>query len=103
MIKDFSVVSEAEVEVFLEFPCFFYDSTDAGNLISGSSALSKSTLYICKFLVHILLKPTLKDFEHNTASMWNVYIFEKDIYNTDKEFVSFHLFMSSLISFISIL
>ena len=103
MVKDFSIVNEAEVDVFLEFPCFFYDSTDVGNLISGSSALSKSTLYIWKFSVHMLLKPTLKDFEHNLASIWNVYILGKDIHNTDKEFVSFDLFMSSLISFISIL
>ena len=69
MIKDFSVVSEAEVEVFLEFPCFFYDSTDAGNLISGSSALSKSTLNIWEFSVHVLLKPSLEKFEHYFASL----------------------------------
>ena len=69
MVKDFSIVNEAEVGVFLESPCFFYDSTDVGNLISGSSALSKSTLYIRKFSVHMLLKPTLKDFEHYLVSM----------------------------------
>jgi len=62
-VKDFSVVNEAEVDVFLEFPYFFYDPTDGGNLISGSSAFSKSSLYIWKFLVHILLKPSLKYFE----------------------------------------
>ena len=69
-LKDFSVVSEA-VDVFLIFPCFFYDPRDVGNLISGSSAFSKSSLYIWKFLVHVLLKSSLKDFEHYLASMWN--------------------------------
>ena len=54
---------ETEVDVFLEFSCFFYDPADAGNLISGSSAFSKSTLYIWKISVHVLLKPSLKDFE----------------------------------------
>ena len=60
IVKDFSAVSEAEVDVFLEFPCFFYDSADVGNLISGSSAFLKSSLTIWKFLVHVLLKPSLK-------------------------------------------
>ena len=59
--KGFSVVNEAEEDVFLEFSCFFYDPTDVDNLISGSSAFSKSSLYICKFSVHVLLKPSLKD------------------------------------------
>ena len=54
---------------FLEFSCFFYDPTDVGNLISGSSAFSKSSLNICKFLVHILLKPSLENFEHFFAIM----------------------------------
>ena len=62
-VKGFSIINEAEVDVFLEFPCFFYDATDVGNLISGSSAISKSSLYIWNFLVHILLNPSLKDFE----------------------------------------
>ena len=70
-VKGFSIVSEAEVDVFLELPCFFYDPTDAGNLISGSSDFSESRLYIWKFSVHILLKPSLKDFEHYLAGMWN--------------------------------
>ena len=56
----FSVVNEVELGVFLEFSCFFYDSTDVGNLISGSSAFSKYSLNIWKFLVHILLKPDLE-------------------------------------------
>ena len=68
-VKGFCVVSEAEVDVFLEFLCFFYDSMDVGSLISGSYAFSKSSLYIWKFLVHILLKPSLKDFEHYLASV----------------------------------
>ena len=61
-VKDFkSIVNKAEIDVFLEFPCFFYDATDVGNLISGSSAFSKSSLNIWKFLVHVLLKLSLKD------------------------------------------
>ena len=63
-VKGFSIINEAEVDIFLEFPCIFYDSTDVGNLISGSSAFSKSSLYIWKISVHILLKPSSKDFEH---------------------------------------
>ena len=70
-VKGFRVVSEAEVDVFLEFSCFFYDPVDVGNLISGSSVFSKSNLYIWNILVHILLKPSLKDFEHNLTSVWN--------------------------------
>ena len=64
-IKGFNVANEAEIDVFLEFSCFFYDPVDVGNLISGSYAFSKSSLYIWKLLVHILLKPSLKDFEHD--------------------------------------
>ena len=70
-VKDLSIFSEAEVDVFLEFSWLFYDPTDVGNLISGSSAFSKSSLYIWKFSVHILLKPILKNFEHYLASPWN--------------------------------
>jgi len=70
-VKGYSVVSEAEVGVSLEFPCFFYDSVAISKLIAGSSAFSKSGLYIWNFSVHVLLKPSLKDFEHNLASMWN--------------------------------
>ena len=68
IIKGFSIISEADVDIFLELPCFFYP-TDVGNLISGSSVFSKSILYIWKFSVHVLLKPSLKDFEHNLTSM----------------------------------
>ena len=71
IVKGFSIVNEAEVDVFLEFSYFFYDPTDVGNLISGSSAFSKFNLNIWKFSVHVLLKPALKDFEHYLVSMWN--------------------------------
>ena len=68
-VKGFSLVNEAEADFFLEFPCFFSDPMDIGNSNSGSFAFSKSSLYIWNFLVHILLKPNLKAFEHNFASM----------------------------------
>ena len=58
-VKGFGIVNEAEVDVFLEFPCFLYDPTKVGNMISGSSAFSKSSLYILKFSVHVLLKSSL--------------------------------------------
>ena len=61
--KGFGIVNEAEVDIFLEFSHFFYDPTDVGNLISGSSDFSKSSLYIWNFSVQVLLKPSLKDFE----------------------------------------
>ena len=71
-VKGFCIVSEAEVDVFLVLSCFFYDPTDAGNLISSSSAFSKSSSNIWKFSVHILLKKyCLENFEHYFASMWN--------------------------------
>ena len=63
-VKDFSVVSETEIDVLLEFSCFFYDPADIGNLIASFSAFSKYSLYIWKFSIHVLLKPSLKDFEH---------------------------------------
>ena len=70
-VKGFSIVNEAEVDVLLEFSCFFDNLMDGHNLISCSSAFSKSSFYIWKFSVHILLKPNLNDFEHYHASMWN--------------------------------
>ena len=70
-VKGISIVSEAEVDVSLEFPCFLHNVMNVGNLISGSSAFFKSSLNICKVSVHVLLKPSLKDFEHDFASMWN--------------------------------
>ena len=71
IVKDFGIVNKAEVDVFLEFSCFFNDSMDVGNLVSGSSAFSKSSLNIWKFMVHILLKPGLENFEHYFASTWD--------------------------------
>ena len=68
-VKGFGIVKEIEVDIFLELSCFFYDPKDVGNLISGSSAFSKYSLYIWKFSVHVLLRPSLKDFEYNLASM----------------------------------
>ena len=68
-VKGFSIVNEAEVDVFLELSCFFYGAADVGNLISGSSAFSKSIMNIWKFLVYILLKPSLENFEHYFSSM----------------------------------
>ena len=70
-VKGFRTVSEAVVYVFLKLSCFFYDPVDVGNLISGSSAFSKSSLYIWKFSVHMLLKHSLKDFEHYSVSVWD--------------------------------
>ena len=69
-IKGFSIVNEAEVDIFLEFPCFLYDPRNIVNLISGSSAFSKFSLYIWEFSAHLLLKPVLKDFQHNHSNMW---------------------------------
>ena len=66
-VKVFGVINKVEVDIFLELSCFFYDTTDVGNLIFGSSAFYKSNLYIWKFSVQVLLKPSLKDFEHNLA------------------------------------
>ena len=68
-VKGFGMVNKAEIDVFLKLSCFFDDSMDVGNFISGSSAFSKSSLYIWKLLVHVLLKPSLKDFQHYLASM----------------------------------
>ena len=70
-VKGFGIVNEAKVDVFLELSCFIDDPVDVGNLISGSSVFSTSSLYIWKFTVHILLKPGLKNFEHYFASMWD--------------------------------
>ena len=67
----FGIVNKARVDVFLELPCVFGDPTDVGNLISGSSAFSKSSLNIWKFTIHVLLKPGMENFEHYFASMWD--------------------------------
>ena len=70
-VKGFGIVNKTEIDVFLELSCFFNDPTDVGNLISGSTAFSKSSLNIWKFMVHILLKTRLENFEHYFASMWD--------------------------------
>ena len=69
IVKGFSVVNEAEIDVFLEFSYFFNNPTDVGNLISGSYAFSKTSLNIRKFTVHVLLKPGLENFEHYFTSV----------------------------------
>ena len=68
-VKGFGIVNKAEIDVFLELSCFFYDPADAGNLITGSSAFSKTSLNIWKFMVHVLLKPGLENFEHYFTSV----------------------------------
>ena len=70
-VKGFGIVNKAEIDVFLELSCFFHDLADVGNLISGSSAFSKTSLNIRKFTVHILLKPGLENFEDYFTSMWD--------------------------------
>ena len=78
-MKSFSIVNEAEVDVFLDFFCFFYDATDVGNLIYGSSTFSKSSLNIWKFSVYLLLKPDLENFELYFTSMWDESITDSDL------------------------
>ena len=68
-VKGFGIVNKAEIDVFLELSCFFDDTTDVGNLISGSSAFSKTSLNIWKFTGYVLLKPGLENFEHYFTSM----------------------------------
>ena len=68
-VKGFGIVNKAEIDAFLEFSCFFHDPLDVGNLISGSSAFSKTSLNILKSTVQILLKPDLENFEHYFASL----------------------------------
>ena len=68
-LDNIGIVNKAEVDVFLELSCFFFDPTEVDNVISGSSAFSKSSLNIWKFSVHVLLKPSLGTFEHHFASM----------------------------------
>jgi len=70
-VKGFGIVNKAEIDVFLELSCFFDDPADVGNLISGYSAFSTTSLNIWKFTVHVLLKPGLKNFEHYFTSVWN--------------------------------
>ena len=70
-VKGFGTVNKAEVDVFMELSCFFDDQADVGNLISGSSAFSNSSLNIWKFTVHVLLKPGLENFVHYFVTMWD--------------------------------
>ena len=70
-VKGFSVVNKAKVDFFLKLPCFFNDPTDVGNLISDSSALSKTSLNIWKFMVHVLLRPGLEKFVHYFTILWD--------------------------------
>ena len=72
-VKGFGMVNKAEVDVFLELSCFFHDPVDVGNLTSGPSAFSKTSLNIRKFTVHVLLKPGLENFEHYFTSVWDEY------------------------------
>ena len=69
MVKGIGVINKAKVDVFLDFSFFLNDPVDVGNLISGSSAFSKTSLNICKFTVHVLLKPGLENFEHYFTSV----------------------------------
>src|SRR5574337_702433 len=68
-VKGFGIVNKAEIDVFLELSCFFHDPADVGNLISGSSVFSKTSLNIWKFTLHVLLKPGLENFEHDFTSV----------------------------------
>ena len=70
-VEGFGIVNKAEIDIFLELSCSFNDPADVGNLISGSSAFSKTSLNIWKFMVHILLKPGLENFEHYFTSVWD--------------------------------
>ena len=70
-VKVFWIVNKTEIDDFMELSCFFHDPVDVGNLISGSSAFSKSSLNIWKFTVHVLLEPGLENFEHYFASVWD--------------------------------
>ena len=70
-VKGFGIINKAEIRVFLELSCFFHDPADVGNLITGSSAFSKTSLNIRKFTVHLLLKPGLENFENYLTSVWD--------------------------------
>ena len=85
-VKGYGIVKKAEIEVFLELSCFFDDPADVGNLISGSSAFSKTSLNIWKFMVHVLLKPGLENFEHYFTS-------NKDLSSQSYSFSSSHVWM----------
>ena len=71
IVKGFGMANKTEIDVFMELTCFFHDSADVGNLISGSSAFSKTSLNIWEFMVHVLLKPFLENFKHYFTSVWD--------------------------------
>ena len=73
-VKGFGIVNKAEIYAFLELSCFFHDPGDVGNLISSSSAFSKTSLNIWKLTVHVLLKPDLENFEHYFTSVWDEWV-----------------------------
>ena len=73
-VKGFGIVNKAEIDVFLELSCFFHNPVDVGNLISGSSPFSKTSLNIREFTVHVLLKPGLENFEHYFNSRWDAVV-----------------------------
>ena len=77
-VKGFGIVNKAEIDVFMELSCFFHDPADVGNLISGSSAFSKTSLNIKEFTVHVLLNPGFENFEHYFTSMWILLIQGKE-------------------------
>ena len=78
-VEDFDIVNKAQIDISLELYCFFDDPADVGNVISGSSAFSKTSLNIWKFSVHILLKPGLENFEHYFTSVWDeILVAEKE-------------------------
>ena len=70
-VKGFGIVNKVELDPFLEFSCFFHDPADVGNLVSGSSSFSKTSMNIWRFTVHVLLKPGLENFEHYFTSLWD--------------------------------
>ena len=84
-VKGFDVVNEAEVDVFLEFSCFFYEPVDVGNVVSGSSAFSKSSLNIWKFLVHVLLKPRLENFKPCWENSTSISIYKSPGRDSDSD------------------
>ena len=93
-VKGFGIVNKAEIDVFLELSCFFDDPADVGNLISGSSAFSNTSLNIWKFMVHLLLKPGLENFEHYFTSVWdecNCAVFEAFFKGGQKLPLNLHL------------
>ena len=103
-VKGFVIVKKAEIDAFLELSCFFHDPVDVGNLISGSSVFSKTSLNIWKFTVHVLLKPGLENFEHYFTSMWdecNCKLNDKNTHTHTKHrpaSLGLHLFIKTLTS-----